>query len=238
MDDSPADRGDSSHGGEEGADDGSAAATSETDGSGDASDAEVDDLLTQLESLESTVDEHDEREQVRKSIRLARRIDVDGGLFDQNIRKYTTDDIAESLVGAVVFSFPMLVEDGVNVIADHFLRSTVAGVPAFYLANVVIVVVLTYGLLYWTDIQNVAVYRPLFGIVPRRLVGTLAVSFLTATALMMLWGRISIPGEPMESLARVTVVWTIAAVGAGLGDILPGESDRQDVNDALDDLVN
>ncbi|MEA5385778.1 hypothetical protein VB773_06650 [Haloarculaceae archaeon H-GB2-1] len=92
-------------------------------------DVDVDDLLADLEALATEVDSHAERQRVRQSIRLARRVDADDGVFDQYIRKYTRDDVAESFAGAVLFSIPLLVEDGVSAIAGHFLSATVAGFP-------------------------------------------------------------------------------------------------------------
>ncbi|MFB6183254.1 MAG: DUF2391 domain-containing protein [Haloarculaceae archaeon] len=200
-------------------------------------DVDVDHLLDSLETLESTVDDEDERRQVRRSIRLARRLDGDG-VFGQAIRKYTREDLAESFVGSVVFAIPMLVESGVFDIARTFETTTVVGVPVLYLANAAFVVTLTTGVLYWAEFQNVEVYRPLFGVVPRRLVGVLVVSFLASVIMMTLWGRVGGWADPWDALARVSVVWSVAAIGAGLGDILPGESDAADLNDDIGDLVD
>ncbi|MDG5775576.1 DUF2391 domain-containing protein [Haloarculaceae archaeon H-GB1-1] len=201
-------------------------------------DVDVDDLLADLEALATEVDSHAERQRVRQSIRLARRVDADDGVFDQYIRKYTRDDVAESFAGAVLFSIPLLVEDGVSAIAGHFLSATVAGFPLYYAGNVAFVFVLVSGVLYWSDIQNVEVYRPLFGVVPRRLVGVLVVSFLTAAVLLTLWGRVGAWRQPDVALARIVVVWTVASLGASLGDILPGESDKPDINDELAEFVD
>jgi uncharacterized membrane protein len=198
-------------------------------------DVDVDDLLDDLEALEATVDSHEERQRVRDSMRLARRLDIDGSPFDRDIKKYTRDDLAESFVGAVLFSIPLLVEDGVFGIAEYLVATEVAGLPLPYAANVGFVVVLTAGLLYWSDIQNVEIYRPLFGVLPRRLVGVLAISFLTSAALLTMWGRVTWANQT-ETLARIVVVWTVATLGAGLGDILPGESDKPDLGDELNDL--
>ncbi len=40
----------------------------------------------------------------------------------------------------------------------------------------------------------------------------------------------------MVAVARVSVVWTVASFGAALGDILPGESSGDDINDDLAEL--
>lgn len=196
----------------------------------------VDLLLDRLEELEGTVDSAAEREGVREAMAIARDIPADG-VFGEYIRKYTTRDMAEAFVGAVIFSIPLLVEDGVFAIADHFLRITVLGLPVFLLGNAVFVVLLTYGLIYWADIQWVQVNWPILGFIPRRLVGILLISFLTAALMMTLWGRLDGWADPAVAFARISVVWTIASIGASLGDILPGESGGEDINEVLDSLA-
>jgi uncharacterized membrane protein len=89
------------------------------------------------------------------------------------------------------------------------------------------------GLVYWAGPQDVQVNRPIVGFIPRRMVGIAVVSFLTAAALMTMWGRLDGWVDPVESLARINVVWTVASFGAALGDILPGESSGSDINDEL-----
>lgn len=198
----------------------------------------VEHLLEHLEELEELVDDPTEREQVRRTMRVARRIP---GLdaVEEGIRKYTARDMAEAFVGSILLALPMLVEDGVFEIAAHFVAVTVSGVPIVLAANVLFVCLLATGLLYWTDIRRVSVTNPLFGVFPRRLIGTLVISFVTAAGLMGMWGRL-FAADPTttEAFARVTVVWTAGAFGAALGDILPGESEGDDVTiDALDEIV-
>jgi uncharacterized membrane protein len=77
------------------------------------------------------------------------------------------------------------------------------------------------GLLYYTDIQRVEVGDRLLGVVPIRLIGVLSISLLVAAAMMTMWGRVDWT-EPWVALCRITVVWTGMAIGASLGDILPG----------------
>ena len=202
-----------------------------TDGPPDVS---VTDLIDQLSELEATVDSPEERREVRQARLMASGLEPDRLLGDR-IRKYTTRDMAEAFVGAVLFSIPLLVEDGVFDIAAHFSAAVVLGVPVFLVGNAAFVIVLAYGLLYWADLQQVVVYRPLLGVVPRRLAGALVISLLTVAAMMTLWGRLEGWADPTDAVARISVVWTIAAFGAGLGDILPGESEGQDINDVLAD---
>ena len=73
--------------------------------------------------------------------------------------------------------------------------------------------------------------NPISGFIPRRLVGRVIDSFLTATALITMWGRVGNWQDPVVALARLSVVWTVASVGAALGDIRPGESSVVNIND-------
>lgn len=202
--------------------------------------SDIDHLLDHLEELEETVDNPEEREQVRRTMSVARRI-PGSRMLEKRIQKYTTRDMAEAFVGGILVAMPMLVEDGIFEIAKWFLETTVAGVPVYLVGNVAFIVLLTIGLIYWSDIREVQITNPIFGVVPRRLVGVLGVSFVTAVFLMVLWGRL-LAGDPESSLevfARVTVVWAAAAFGGALGDILPGESRGHDIIvENLDEIVN
>lgn len=192
-------------------------------------DADMATLLTQLEDLERTVDSAEERREVRRAIRIARHV-PGSAVFGRTIRGYTTRDMAQAFVGSVVFGLPLLVEDGVFEIADHFASVFVAGVPASFLANALFVTLLVIGLLYYAQFQRVEITRPVFGIVPRRLIGVLGISFLSAALLMTMWGRIGWE-DPWIAVCRISVIWTAMAIGASLGDILPGESEENHFRD-------
>ncbi|MEF8784101.1 MAG: hypothetical protein V5A54_13570 [Haloarculaceae archaeon] len=60
-----------------------------------------------------------------------------------------------------------------------------------------------------------------FGLVPRRLVGVMSVPLLTALFMMTVWGRVDW-ADPWLSLCTVSVAFVPMAIGAALGDILPG----------------
>lgn len=193
---------------------------------------DIDAVLNQLEDLEDTVDDPQEREEVRHAISLVENLPLAGA-----IEKYTTRDMAQAFVGSILFSVPLLVEGGVEEIAAHFLESTPGGVPVFLLGNIFFAVFLTGSLIYWADIRDVRVHKPLFGIIPRRLLGVLIIAFMTSVFTMTLWGRIDW-SEPIVALSRVSVVWTVACFGGALGDILPGESGGEDINEILGDLLS
>ncbi|GEM_PF-714244 len=194
---------------------------------------DINDLLTKLDALKDTVDDPHEREKVRQTISLVERM-PGSEAFTRRITKYTTRDIAESFVGGILLSLPLLVEDGVFDIAEWFASALVGGVPVFLVANVLFVLVMTWGLLYYADFRDLQDESPILGFLPRRLVAVLVISLLVAVGTMTLWGRL-FEGDPttVEAIGRVTVIWAAAAFGAALGDILPGESTGRDVNQRL-----
>ena len=92
------------------------------------------------------------------------------------------------------------------------------------------------GLLYVAEFRDIVVTRPLFGIILRRLVSVLVVSFLTATFTMTLWGRLGGRSDPAIALSRTPVVWTVSVLGAALGNTLPAKFSARDINDELDNI--
>lgn len=195
---------------------------------------DVGDILDQLEELEGSITTTKGREELRHTKRMLKHLPG-----TDYISKYTGRDMGEAFVGSIIFALPLMVEDGVFVIADYFLESTVAGVPVFLLANSLFIIALTTGLLYAVDFREVRITNPILGVVPRRLAGVLGISFLTAAGLMVMWGRMFEGGPTtVEMVARTTVVWAAASMGASLGDILPGESKGTDLTlENLDELV-
>jgi len=139
----------------------------------------IEELHQQLEELESSVDDPAELRAVRRVIRLVEELPADG--IGEEIRKFTRRDIAEAFVGSILVSLPLFVEDGVFYIASY-LRSD----PRFFVLNIAFLFGMTVGLLYVADFREITVTRPLFGVIPRRLLGVLVVSLLTATFTMTL----------------------------------------------------
>jgi uncharacterized membrane protein len=178
-------------------------------------DPELEDLLVELEELEDAVDDPEEREQVRRTMRVARRVSKPGA-FGRVIRGFDRRDVSEAMVGSVVFGIPMLVEGGTLEIGEF-----VAANPPALAATLVGTVGLVIGLLYVAEIQQVEIHQPLLGVVPRRLVGVLGVSYLTAAVTMTMWGRVDW-ADPWLAMCQTSVTFSAMAVGAALGDILPG----------------
>lgn len=196
----------------------------------------VTELHHQLDALDSVAAESSVKQQIRAVTRRTETAIHPDRWFDARIRKYTSRDMAEAFVGSVFFSIPLLVEDGVFDVADYFLSFRIGEFPIFFILNAAFVVASVAMLVYWAGPQNVDVTRPLFGIIPRRLLGITVVSFLTVAALMTMYGRVGNWADPIVAIARISAVWTVAAFGAALGDILPGESSGADINDALGEL--
>ena len=188
----------------------------------------ITDVIEELEELESIVSSPEEQTAVRETRQMLKR--VPGGSY---IRKYTSRDIAEGFIGGIIFSLPLLVEDGVFDIASWFVSVTFGGVPIMLVGNVIFICLLVFGLLYYTDFRTI-VRRPILGIFPRRLVAVLLISLTVASLTMFLWGRLH-ENDPsrLEQVARITVLWTAAALGATLGDIIPGESHGSDLGTRL-----
>ena len=201
------------------------------DGAIPSGEIDVSEVIEQLENLESEVSRADEQAEVRRIRRMLERVPG-----NEQISKYTPRDMGEAFIGGLVFSLPLLVEDGVFEIAEWFVATTVGPIPVYFALNAVLIVTITAGLLYAVDFREVKVNKPLFGFLPRRLLGVLVISFVCAFGMMFLWGRLH-EGDPttLESVGRATVIWASAALGAVLADILPGESKGDDISELLTD---
>ncbi|MFB6254437.1 MAG: DUF2391 family protein [Halobacteriaceae archaeon] len=195
----------------------------------------IEELYEQFNDLEATVQTDAKRKAIQEIRSRTHDATTDRGL-NERIKKYTSRDIAEAFVGSIFFMIPLTVEDGVFEVANHLLSLQVGSIPVFLLLHAVFVLITITTLVYWAGPNNVVISRPIFGIIPRRLVGIATVSFLTAGAMMTMWGRVLNWQQPLIGVARVSVVWTVAAFGASLGDILPGESSGDDINDNLSEI--
>ncbi|QLG63622.1 DUF2391 family protein [Halorarum salinum] len=187
-----------------------------TDGGEDASEEPtVEDLLDQLETLEETVDEPEEVREVRAAMRTATRLSRPT-VFGRVVRGFDRSDLAEALLGSVIFGAPMLVEGGTQEVGTYLAAN-----PAYMVGTAAFTVAVVVGIIYVADFQDVRVDEPILGVVPRRLVGVLGVATLTATVGLTVWGRITW-ADPAFALGNVLAVLVPMSVGAALGDLLPG----------------
>ena len=182
----------------------------------DDEDEELQRLLAEFDALAETVDSPEEQARVRAARNAAVLAADDDDVFGQVITGYDRADLAEAFLGSLLFGFPMFVEGGTNEVGA-FLASH----PVSLVGTVVGAVGLVVGILYVADIQDVRVYKPILGVVPRRLVGVLGASVVTALVVMTAWGRVEW-SDPVLALATVVAAFVPMSVGAALGDILPG----------------
>lgn len=200
-------------------------------------DESIRELVDSLEEIHEETDDHEIRDELEQTIEFARGLTMPTKLFGQIVNKYTSRDLGESFVGSVIFCLPLLVEDGVFDIADFLLNTTIWNLPVYLLGNLALVALLPLAILYWADFQQLLPQKKIFGLVPRRYVGILLISLGTTIMLMTLWGRLDGWHQPGVAMARISCVWLVAALGASLGDILPGQSSGRDISNALDDVL-
>jgi len=185
-------------------------AESESDDSPD-----MGDLFDDLAELEAAVDSPEERERVRETMRTAMEVRQDG-VFGRVVSGFDRSDAAEALLGALLFGIPMFVEGGTQevgiYISDH---------PLYLVATNAMAIGLVIGILYVADFQDVRVQNPILGIFPRKLVGVLTIASTTAVFMMTAWGRVDW-GDPWLTVCQISVAFVPMAIGAALGDLLPG----------------
>lgn len=189
--------------------------TVDEQGSDKTEDPSMGDLYDELRSLEETVDDPDEREQVQEVMRLAVGVHPPA-VFGRVVRGFGTEDIAEALLGSLIFGIPMFVEGGTLEVGEF-----VASHPLYLAGTIVAAIGLVVGILYVADIQDVRISNPILGIFPRRLVGVIGVSFLMALVVMTAWGRVDWTA-PWVAFCQVSVAFAPMSLGAALGDIIPG----------------
>jgi hypothetical protein len=146
-----------------------------------------------------------------RTLRRADRARVFGRLRDT----FDSRDVGEALVGSFIFGMPMIVEDG-----TFEVGCTIAADPAAFALTVGFGFALVYGILHAAEFQRVH-EDLLFGVVPIRLVSMPVIAGVTAVTLMTLWGRVD-RGEPLVARGQCTITAVVMAVGASLGDVMPG----------------
>lgn len=142
----------------------------------------MDDLF---DELKEPVETPEARDQVRETMRVAMAASRNAGPFDRIVRGFGREAVAEALLGNLLFGIPMLVERGTLEVGE-FLAGRSLCLAGIALVSVALVV----AILYVADVQDVRVVDPLFGALPRRLVGVLGVSLCTAAVAMSAWGRV------------------------------------------------
>ncbi|MDS0281485.1 DUF2391 domain-containing protein [Haloarcula onubensis] len=178
-------------------------------------------LFDELEALEDIVDSEAERRQVREAMRAA--ADAQGGdpaVFGRVIWGFDREDFAEAVLGSLLFGIPMAVEGGTRDAGLHIAQH-----PLYLVGTLVTAVTMVVGILYVADFQDVRIAHRILGVVPRRLAGVTLTALATSIALLTGWGMVEWSSDPRlvwESLCICAVAFVPMAIGAALGDILPG----------------
>ncbi len=174
---------------------------------------DLGDAMEELEELEGIVDSPEEREQVREAMRTLRhaRPQPFGRLRDS----FDSRDAGEALVGSVLFGIPMVVEDGTFEAGAY-----IATRPLHIALTATLGLALVLGILRAVEFDKIEADM-LFGVIPIRLVGILTIAAVTATLLVTVWGRVDW-ADPQVAASQVLVTAVVMAVGASLGDVLPG----------------
>lgn len=173
----------------------------------------IGDVFEELEELEGIVDSHEEREQVRETMRTLHRARDRTGLGRLK-SAFGTRDAGEALVGSFLIGIPMIVEEG-TLEVGRFIADT----PLYFGLTVAFGMALTLGILHAARFQEIEADL-LYGVVPVRLVSILTIAVVMAFGLMTIWGRVDW-AEPWIAVGQSTVTALVMAVGAAIGDILP-----------------
>ena len=175
---------------------------------------DIDDAMDELEELADIVDSPEERRQVREAMRTLRR--TRPRTFGRLRDSFDLRDAGEALIGSFIFGIPMVVEEGTLEIGVF-----IADKPLFIGLTAVLGLALVLGILRAVEFEKVEADL-VFGVIPFRLIGILAIAAGTALVLMTMWGRVDWAGEPAVAASQTLVSTVVMAVGASLGDILPG----------------
>ena len=174
----------------------------------------IDDVFGELEELAEMVDSPDERERVIETMQTLRR-SRSSGLVGRLQDTFDSRDVGEAFVGSFVFGIPMVVESGTLEIGEH-----IASRPALLFLTLAFGGVLVYGILHAVEFERIQ-EDLMFGIVSIRLITIPLIAGIMGFGLMTIWGRADWT-TPIIATGQCIVTSTVMAVGASLGDVLPG----------------
>lgn len=175
---------------------------------------DIDDVFEELEQLAEMVDSPDEQEQVietMRALRLSRSSKLVGRLRDT----FDSRDVGEALVGSFIFGIPMVVEGGTLEVGEYLGAN-----PLLLLLTTVFGGVLVYGILHAVGFERIEEDK-LFGLISIRLLTIPLLATVMGFGLMTFWGRAQW-GTPMVAIGQCVFTSIVMAVGASLGDVLPG----------------
>ncbi len=176
--------------------------------------SEHEDVFEELAELAEMVDSPEEHEQVMETMqalresRSSRLVGRLRGAFDSR-------DVGEALVGSFVFGIPMVVEGGTLEVGAY-----IATRPLLLVITLLLGGLLVYGILHAVEFGRIEADL-LFGVVSVRLVTIPLLAVLMGFGLMTAWGRVDW-ATPLVAASQCLVTSIVMAVGASLGDVLPG----------------
>ncbi|WP_136715165.1 DUF2391 domain-containing protein [Halorientalis salina] len=173
------------------------------------------DLLDELDDYHDSLADPQRRERIQDIIETAQDVE-EPAVFGRTIAVFDRGDIAEGLLGSVLFGVPMMVEGGTQEVGAFIATN-----PAYLAGTIGFALSMAVGILYVADFQDVRIHKPIFGLIPRRLVSVVGVAALTSVALSTAWGRVDW-ADPMLAFSTCAVAFVPMVIGAALGDILPG----------------
>ena len=176
-------------------------------------DPDIDDAMAELEELGEIVDSPAERDKLREAMDTLDR--TRPRPFGRLQGSFGLRDAGEALVGSFVFGIPMVVEGGTLEVGQYL-----ADRPAYLAVTLALGLALVLGILRAVEFEKVE-SDLLFGLVPVRLLGILFIAFGLAFVLMTVWGRVDW-SQPAVAASQALVAGIVMAIGASLGDILPG----------------
>lgn len=186
----------------------------EATSSTDLQEPDIDDVFRELDELAELVDSPEERQQVlqtMRTLRRSRRTRLVGRLRDT----FDSRDVGEALVGSFVFGAPMIVEGGTQEIGVFL-----APRPALLFLTIFFGGVLVFGILHAVGFERIE-EDIVLGVIPIRLIVIPLIAAVMGFGLMTAWGRVDWM-HPMVAFSQCTVTSLVMAVGASLGDVLPG----------------
>ena len=188
---------------------------SDREGDGDEEPPTLGDLLDELDEYEESLTDQARRERIRDIIETATEVE-EPAVFGRTIVGFDRADLMEALLGALLFGIPMMVEGGTQEVGAF-----VATHPLYLVGTLAFAVATTVGILYVAEFQDVRIYRPILGFIPRRLLGVVGVSLVLSLVMSTAWGRVDW-ADPWLAFCTCVVAFVPMVIGAALGDILPG----------------
>jgi uncharacterized membrane protein len=173
------------------------------------------DLLDELDEYEESLSDPARRDRIREIIETANEVE-EPAVFGRTIVGFDRADLMEAMLGALLFGIPMMVEGGTQEVGAFVARH-----PVYLIGTLAFAVGTTVGILYVAEFQDVRIYKPFLGFVPRRIVGVIGVSLVLSLVMSTAWGRVDWV-EPWLAFCTCAVAFVPMAIGAALGDILPG----------------